>query len=230
MNSENEREYNEQIDRLMHNIKIRNTNGKGSPSQILINDKEFPVTALQFNLDMENHNKAEISILVHKCDFEVNADLVLNGVIVGIENERRLYEQLKEKFEPKKKIGEVYMKVNTDFTQDNVLKVKHAVDRIIKNLLDRRGLRQEFENIDTETKEEIRISWMKIIIDELLTCIPEEPEWISVKDFQPANTSDVETIGDRNTGMQTIVLCLFQNGIFYSGDHLITPTHWRYKK
>jgi hypothetical protein len=227
----------------LHNIKIRNTNGKGSPTQILINDKEFPVTALQFNLDMEHHNKAEISILVHKCDFEVNADLVLNGVIVGIENERRLYEQLKEKFEPKKKIGEVYMKVNTDFTQDNVLKVKHAVDRIIKNLLDRRGLRQEFENIDTETKEEIRISWMKIIIDELLTCTPEEPEWISVKDELPTRNIQLEVkLKEQfesviNKGKFSEVI--WQGHAKFIGLRFIDDsqvciddivTHWRYKK
>jgi hypothetical protein len=109
----------------MHNIKIRNENGMGRPSQILINDKEFPVTALQFNLDMENHNKAEISVLVHKCDFEVNANLVLNGVILGTDNELRLYEQLKEKFEPKVVGG---LAVELKPTQNQI-------DRLTKRLL-----------------------------------------------------------------------------------------------
>jgi hypothetical protein len=41
-----------------------------------------------------------------------------------------------------------------------------VVDKIIANLRDRRGLRQEWEQIDEEIQEEIRQDWIKIVEDE----------------------------------------------------------------
>ncbi len=40
------------------------------------------------------------------------------------------------------------------------------VSRIIANLTDRRGLRQEWEQIDAETKDEIRATWAQIVLNE----------------------------------------------------------------
>lgn len=59
---------------MQYNVKIKNENGRGTPTQVLINDKEFPVTALQFNLDMKNPNKMSIDVLVGKLNFDVNTN------------------------------------------------------------------------------------------------------------------------------------------------------------
>ena len=40
---------------------------------------------------------------------------------------------------------------------------RKIVDAIIKDLCDRRGLRQEFEQIDADTQEEIRRTWEDIV-------------------------------------------------------------------
>ena len=42
-----------------------------------------------------------------------------------------------------------------------------AVDGIIRDLTDRRGLRQEFEMIDSDIQEEIKTTWAGIIDDEV---------------------------------------------------------------
>lgn len=38
-----------------------------------------------------------------------------------------------------------------------------VVDKIIADLTDRRGLRQEWENCDDEVRDEIRATWIKLI-------------------------------------------------------------------
>jgi hypothetical protein len=40
-----------------------------------------------------------------------------------------------------------------------------TVGKIISDLTDRRGLRQEWENIDEETQDEIHGTWTKIVLD-----------------------------------------------------------------
>ena len=40
-----------------------------------------------------------------------------------------------------------------------------AVSRIIDDLTDRRGLRQEWEQIDDEIQDEIRETWRDLVVD-----------------------------------------------------------------
>jgi hypothetical protein len=40
-----------------------------------------------------------------------------------------------------------------------------TVGKIIGDLTDRRGLRQEWENIDEETQDDIRAAWSEIILN-----------------------------------------------------------------
>lgn len=42
-------------------------------------------------------------------------------------------------------------------------KALEAVDKIVEDLTDRRGLRQEWENIDEEIQAEIKLAWAKVI-------------------------------------------------------------------
>jgi len=42
-----------------------------------------------------------------------------------------------------------------------------CVDNILKDMTDRRGLRQEWDNIDEDIQEEIKEEWRQIIIREL---------------------------------------------------------------
>lgn len=42
-----------------------------------------------------------------------------------------------------------------------------AVDEIITDLLDRRGLRQEWETIDSGVQQEIKEAWAQIIVEAL---------------------------------------------------------------
>lgn len=42
-------------------------------------------------------------------------------------------------------------------------KMYQAADRIIRDLSNRRGLRQAWEDIDEEVREEIREEWAKLI-------------------------------------------------------------------
>lgn len=39
------------------------------------------------------------------------------------------------------------------------------VDKIIEDLTDRRGLRQEYEQIDDDIQKEIKDTWINIVID-----------------------------------------------------------------
>jgi len=41
----------------------------------------------------------------------------------------------------------------------------NAVNAIVRDLSDRRGLRQEWEQIDDETQGEIKIRWVEIIME-----------------------------------------------------------------
>ena len=42
-------------------------------------------------------------------------------------------------------------------------KAKNIVDKIIRDLSDRRGLRQEWEQIDLDIQEEIKETWIGIV-------------------------------------------------------------------
>lgn len=42
---------------------------------------------------------------------------------------------------------------------------RKAVDNIIADLKDRRGLRQEWEGIDDDVQQEIRKVWRQIVLD-----------------------------------------------------------------
>ncbi|MCK9568810.1 hypothetical protein M0R72_07715 [Candidatus Pacearchaeota archaeon] len=42
-------------------------------------------------------------------------------------------------------------------------KAQMIVDKILDDLTDRRGLRQEWEQVDRETQKEIRAEWRRII-------------------------------------------------------------------
>lgn len=44
-----------------------------------------------------------------------------------------------------------------------MLDIKKTVDDIVADLTDRRGLRQEWEEIDPEIQEDIKQAWMEII-------------------------------------------------------------------
>ena len=48
-------------------------------------------------------------------------------------------------------------------TNEELLKNLRVVDEIIDDLSDRRGLKQEWHQIDDETKDEIRLKWAQII-------------------------------------------------------------------
>lgn len=43
--------------------------------------------------------------------------------------------------------------------------VEQCVERLVRDLRDRRGLRQEWEKIDELTQEEIKREWVDIIIE-----------------------------------------------------------------
>ena len=45
----------------------------------------------------------------------------------------------------------------------NIEKAREIADAIIDNLTDRRGLRQEWDNIDEDVQAEIRETWAGII-------------------------------------------------------------------
>lgn len=44
------------------------------------------------------------------------------------------------------------------------VQAEKIVDKIIDDFTDRRGLRQEWENIDEEIQQEIRDTWIKIVL------------------------------------------------------------------
>jgi hypothetical protein len=129
---------------------------------------------------MENHNKAETSILVHKCDSEVNADL---------EDERRLYEQLKEKFEAKPKnelelvlekmkcpLAELLKKKSEKFESKEESEIRDMTKQLLSDLSERlkeKALDLEFERDRLSTQGD---------------------EWISVKDGLPGKNEfrDIE--------------------------------------
>jgi chorismate mutase len=157
----------------------------------IIDNLNLETEILQFNLGMENHNKAETSILVHKCDSEVNADL---------EDERRLYEQLKEKFEPKensKKIGELYVQLKP---------TQNEIDRLTKRLLLELSKRLEESNEIGECK------------------------WIRVSQYLPTENSKVELlVNNRYIINATYIYGSFfrdSDNVLISP----IPYHWRYKK
>lgn len=45
------------------------------------------------------------------------------------------------------------------------MRAEIAVDEIIKDLSDRRGLRHEWDQIDDDIKKEIRDKWIKIVYE-----------------------------------------------------------------
>jgi hypothetical protein len=49
----------------------------------------------------------------------------------------------------------------------NLKTANKIVKRIVDDLTDRRGLRQEWEGIDDEIQKEIKSVWKKIIIEEM---------------------------------------------------------------
>ena len=51
-------------------------------------------------------------------------------------------------------------------------KAMKAVDKIVEDLTDRRGLRQEWENIDDEIQAEIKTAWAQAI-DSVFTRRPD---------------------------------------------------------
>lgn len=40
---------------------------------------------------------------------------------------------------------------------------EHIVEKILEDLTDRKGLRQEWEKIDAEVQEEIKFKWVMIV-------------------------------------------------------------------
>ena len=44
------------------------------------------------------------------------------------------------------------------------IQAEKIVDAIIEDFTDRRGLRQEWEQIDDETQKEIRDAWIEIVL------------------------------------------------------------------
>lgn len=46
-------------------------------------------------------------------------------------------------------------------------KSEKIINRIVKDLSDRRGLRQEWEKIDDDIKDEIKQVWREIVDDEI---------------------------------------------------------------
>lgn len=53
-----------------------------------------------------------------------------------------------------------YISKNHDFA---VSRAEHIVNLLVKDFTDRRGLRQEWEQIDEEIQQEIRKTWEKIV-------------------------------------------------------------------
>ncbi len=61
--------------------------------------------------------------------------------------------------------------------------MKTAVDKIVLDLTDRRGLKQEWYQIDTKTQEEIKQEWSDIIDSEIKSLIGEIDVKKAVKDY-----------------------------------------------
>lgn len=53
--------------------------------------------------------------------------------------------------------------------EERTAAANRIVYRIIDDLADRRGLRQEWDNIDEEIQAEIRETWMTIVMKEFAT-------------------------------------------------------------
>ncbi len=56
-----------------------------------------------------------------------------------------------------------YLKERLERSMEKI-QAEKIVDGIIEDFTDRRGLRQEWEQIDEETQQEIRDTWIKIVL------------------------------------------------------------------
>jgi hypothetical protein len=62
----------------------------------------IPFVSCLITTDINNNNRAKVTMLVKSFEFEGEVNLKINGLIVGYECEKELYYKLKQKFEPKK--------------------------------------------------------------------------------------------------------------------------------
>lgn len=195
---------------------------------VLIGDKSLPVANLKlvsnFNDGTKGLIKLELGIFVDKLEFNDDAKLTINGIVLGTENERKIYEQLKEKFEP--------------------LQGKSLIEEtksILDNLSESRDM-----YINTRIPIPDKLSQAHKAMAHVVFCLKEYchlenkqsegNEWISTEKQLPLNGSKVQTLHDGNYllhGNYMIDAIFIDNSFFRDADNVLIlplPTHWRYKK
>jgi len=108
--------------------------------------------------------------------------------------------------------------------------VQKAIDGLIKDITDRRGFRQLWEEIDNDTKDEIKESWANI-----LTALQQMKVWIPVTERLPDKhnpclvyVSDYDSHGEHY--MEYIVTGYYHDGKWHQ-PHVGYPgpvTHWMF--
>ncbi len=73
--------------------------GYGRGAKLTVDDKVIPFTRLIFDSNMDEPDVIRIDSYIRNFEFTGDAQLMVNYILIGSDEERKLYEQLKVKYE-----------------------------------------------------------------------------------------------------------------------------------